>query len=105
LTRAVETAEIAAKELGYEDSIVRVDCLLPDASPPGIWAELRAHRKEESILMAGHEPLFSATVAWMLGSTHGMVEFKKAGLVRIDFETLGSEPRGVLQWMLTPKLA
>jgi len=55
--------------------------------------------------MAGHEPLFSATVAWMLGSTHGMVEFKKAGLVRIDFETLGSEPRGVLQWMLTPKLA
>jgi hypothetical protein len=44
-------------------------------------------------------------MAWLLGSTRAMVEFKKAALVRIDFETLAVEPRGVLQWMLTAKLS
>jgi hypothetical protein len=37
----------------------------------------------------------------MLGSTHAMIHFRKAALVRIDVETLGAEPRGVLKWMLT----
>ncbi len=103
--RAVETAEIAARELGYEGKIVRVDSLRPESSPSDVWTEIRGHRDEASILLAGHEPLFSATVAWMLGSTRAMVEFKKAALVRIDVETPGPEPNGVLQWMLTPKLS
>ena len=105
LKRALETAEIAGRELGYQGRIVRVDALVPDSSPAKVWAEIRAHASESAILLAGHEPLFSHTVAWMLGSTRAMVEFKKAALVRIDFESIGAEPRGVLQWMLTAKLA
>jgi phosphohistidine phosphatase len=106
LKRALETAEIAAHELGYGGRIVRTDALTPDSSPTKVWAEIRTHADESAILLAGHEPLFSHTVAWMLGSTQVMVEFKKAALVRIDFETIGAEPRGgVLQWMLTAKLA
>jgi len=66
------------------------------------YARIRDH---ESILLAGHEPLFSNTVAWMLGSTREMIEFKKGALVRIDVAGFRSEPRGVLQWMLTPKLS
>jgi phosphohistidine phosphatase len=103
--RAIETAEIAARELGYAGEIERSNALVPDSSPQSIWAELRAHRDQASILLAGHEPLFSATVAWLLGSTRGMVEFKKGALVRIDLPSIGTEPRGVLQWMLTPKLS
>jgi hypothetical protein len=34
-----------------------------------------------------------------------MVEFKKAALVRIDIQGFGPAPQGVLQWMLTAKLA
>jgi phosphohistidine phosphatase len=105
LKRALETAEIAARELGYQGRIVRADGLVPDSSPQKLWAEVRAHAGESSILLAGHEPLFSDAVAWMLGSTRAMVQFKKAALVRIDFESVGAEPRGVLQWMLTHKLA
>ena len=41
------------------------------------------------------------TVAWMLGSARAMIHFRKAALVRIDVETLGAEPKGVLKWMLT----
>ena len=104
-TRAMETAEIAARELEYHSEIVRSDRLLPNSTPPDLWSEIRAHRDEPSILLAGHEPLFSATLAWMVGSTRAMVDFRKGGLARIDFSTIGADPRGVLQWMLTSKVS
>jgi len=105
LKRAIETAEIAAEALQYQGEIARTGALTPDSAPRDVWAEIRAHRNQASILLAGHEPLFSHTVAWMLGSTHAMVEFKKGALMRIDFAAVGGEPRGVLQWMLTAKLS
>lgn len=105
LTRAMETAEIAARELAYNSEIVRTAALTPDSSPADVWAEIRAHRDEPAILLAGHEPLFSSVVAAVLGSARAMVEFKKGALVRIDFSTIGAEPRGVLQWMLTAKVS
>ena len=105
LVRAVQTAEMAAHELGYSGKIVRVDCLAPDGSPSDIWKELRGRRDESAVLLAGHEPLFSATTAYLLGCTRSMVDFRKAGLVRIDVQGFGAAPAGVLQWMLIPKLA
>jgi phosphohistidine phosphatase len=105
LKRAFETAEIAAKELGYSSEIAITESLTPDSSPHRVWTEIQAHRDEPAILLAGHEPLFSATFAFLLGSSRSMVEFKKGALVRIDFDSLGAEPRGVLQWMITPKLS
>jgi phosphohistidine phosphatase len=103
--RALETAEIAASELRYQGEILRVGSLTPDSSPPSVWSEIREHRDQPSILLAGHEPLFSVTVAWLLGSQRSMVDFRKAALVRIDVHGFGPAPQGVLQWMLTPKLA
>ena len=105
LKRAIETAEIAARELGYEGKILRTDALLPGSSPQAVWEEIRRHRDESAILLSGHEPLFSATVAWMLGSTRAMIEFRKGALVRIDVESPGPVPAGVLQWMITRKTA
>lgn len=103
--RALETAEIAASELRYKGEILRSGSLIPDSSPPSVWSEIREHRDEAAILLAGHEPLFSATVAFLLGSSLTMVEFKKAALVRIDLHGLTAQPQGVLQWMLTPKVS
>jgi phosphohistidine phosphatase len=103
--RAFETATAAARVLDYKGDILKTDRLTPDASPSDVWTEVRGHRGEESILLVGHEPLFSALASWLLGSARLMIDFRKAALVRIDFDTLGAEPRGVLQWMITPKLA
>jgi phosphohistidine phosphatase len=103
--RALETAEIAAHELGYEGKIVRIPALTPDSSPQQLWEAIREHRTESALLLAGHEPLFSATVAHLLGSVHAMVHFRKGAIVRIDIETTGPTPAGVLEWMLTAKLA
>jgi phosphohistidine phosphatase len=102
--RALETAEIAARELGYEGKLVRSQALTPDSSPDRVWDEIRTHREESAILLTGHEPLFSAIVAHMLGSTRSMMQFRKGALVRIDVEGFGAAPAGVLQWMLTAKL-
>jgi len=103
--RAIETAEIAASELHYKGEILRVGTLAPESSPPSVWSEIREHRDEPSILLAGHEPLFSSTVAWLLGSTQEMVDFRKAALVRIDVHTFSASPHGILQWMLTVKVS
>jgi phosphohistidine phosphatase len=103
LKRALETAAIAAEELEYKSEIARTNALVPNSTPRDLWSEIRAHRDEPSILLAGHEPLFSQTVAYLLGSTRAMIEFRKGALIRIDFATLTAEPRGVLQWLITPK--
>jgi len=103
--RALETAEIAARELGYDGKIVRIPALTPDASPQQLWDAIREHSDESAVLLAGHEPLFSAAVAFFLGSTRAMVHFRKGALARIDVPGLGPTPAGVLEWMLTAKLA
>ena len=103
--RALETAEIAARELGYEGKIIRTPALTPESSPQQLWDAIRERRGEAAVLAAGHEPLFSATVAHLLGSTRAMVHFRKGALARIDVESSGPVPAGVLQWMLTPKLS
>ena len=105
LRRALETAEIAARELGYEGKIVRTNALVPGGTPRDLWQELRQHREEASVLLTGHDPLFTASVAYLLGSSHHMVHFRKGALIRIDADSMGSEPRGVLEWMITPGLA
>jgi phosphohistidine phosphatase len=104
LRRAMETAQMAAGELGCKSAIVRCDALLPDSTPRQAWSEIRAHGDEPSLLLTGHEPLFSQTAAWLLGSTRAMIDFRKGALLCIDCAPAGAEPRGVLQWMLTPKV-
>jgi len=103
--RAVETAEIAADVLGYTDEIERSQALTPDGSPTAVWEEIRAHRDQHAILLASHEPLMSATVAYFLGSPGVHVDMKKAGLVRIDVDRFGPHPLGVLKWMLVPSVS
>jgi len=105
LVRAVQTAEIAAEFLSYEGELVLTKALVPEGNPRGVWEEIRARRGQPSVLVAGHEPLLSQVVAYLLGSPSVQVEMKKGALVRIDIEGFRPDPRGVLMWMLTPKLA
>jgi phosphohistidine phosphatase len=105
LKRAIETAEIAAKVLGYDGQILRTDILRPDSSPEDVWQEIRGHRDESSLLLAGHEPLFSALAAYLLGAPSVRIDFKKAGLLKLTIDSFPPHPRAILGWYLTPKLA
>lgn len=105
LRRAMETAEVAAKSLAYKGKIIHTPALVPDAAPSLLWEELRTRQDENSILLSTHEPFTSAAVAFLLNTPTLQVDMKKAGLMRIDCNRLGTEPRGVLKWYLTPATA
>lgn len=105
LKRARETAEISAIVLGYKGEILTTGALEPMSDPESVWEEIRQHKDEAQLLLAGHEPLFSALTAYLLDSPSLRVDFKKGAMVRIDVEPQGRIPRGLLRWMITAKLA
>jgi phosphohistidine phosphatase len=102
--RAIETAEIAAEVLASTNPIVPSDVLLPSSSPEAVWRLIRSHSDETAILLAGHEPLLGETASYLLGAPRLLVDLKKSALLRIDLEESAGEPRGMLQWLLTPKV-
>jgi phosphohistidine phosphatase len=103
--RAIQTAQIAVEGFGYKGDLVKTEALVPHGSVEGVWTVLREHRDESATLLAGHEPLLSQLVGYLLASPGLRVEMKKAALVRIDVATFGVSPRGTLRWMITPKHA
>ena len=105
LARALETAQIAARTLGHEDDIVTSNAFVPDASPEDAWAEIRTHKDQPEVLIASHQPLCSELTAFLLDAPTLAVDFRKSALICIDIDVAGPRPHGVLQWMLTSKLA
>lgn len=101
LARARRTAEIVAEELGMSERLVE-DRRLVHGFDAGRLAEIVAREAPAaSLMVVGHEPDFSATVAELTGG--GRVDFKKGALARVDV----GGPRlddGILAWLLTPAL-
>ncbi len=102
--RAAQTAEVASDALKYKEKVLRTRALQPGSSPEAIWEEIRVHKEEQQLLLVGHEPLLGELVGFLLGAPSLAIDFKKGALVRIDVEDSGAASRGVLRWMLVPKL-
>jgi phosphohistidine phosphatase len=102
-TRAVETALAAREAFGCEQ-VIETKSLLPDVLASHIWAEIRSLRPLKEIMVVGHEPHLSRFAAFLLEAPVA-IDMKKAGLIRIEVQDREGPPRGVLKWMLTPKLA
>jgi phosphohistidine phosphatase len=103
LRRAQETAAIAGAILGCK-RIVETRNLLPGASPDQVWKEIGTSHKAGRILLAGHEPHLGSLIGLLLEAPV-MLDLKKGALVRIVTQTRLGPPRGVLKWMMTPKVA
>jgi len=103
--RALQTAQLAAEILEYKGELLRTKALEPAAAPKTVWDEIRVHKDQAQILLAGHEPLFSRLTAYLLGSPNLQVDFKKGAIACVEVERFGAEPHGVLRWMLTSKLS
>lgn len=103
--RALETARIAVEELGYKGDLVTSNALTPDGDVRAVWEEIRVHRDEACVLLAGHEPLFSALGAYLLGDLELSIDFKKGAVLAVEMPAFGAKPQGILKWMLTAKLA
>jgi len=102
--RALETAQIAAEVAGYTGNIVQTEALEPNASPHLVWQEIRIRPDESQILLAGHKPLLSQLMAYLLNCPTLHVDMRKATLVRIDIDRFTGKPCGLLKWILPPDL-
>lgn len=101
LARARRTAEIVADELGQGGRLVEDARLAPGFDLRRLEQLLEAHGPAESVMVVGHEPDFSATVAELIGG--GDIVMKKGGLARVDV-TAPAAGGGQLVWLLTPPL-
>jgi phosphohistidine phosphatase len=103
--RAIATARLAAEEFGYTEDPLTTKALLPQSSPQAAWDEIRLHKQADSILLVGHEPLFSSLGAYLLGAREVLIDFKKGAILCLETSHFGAQPRGILKWFLTAKLA
>jgi phosphohistidine phosphatase len=105
LKRAVQTAEIAQEVFKYKGELVRTEALMPNSGVEDVWNEIRVHDGEPVIVLVGHNPQFGELGGYLLGAPELQIDVKKGSLLRIDFEGLSSQPKGILRWFLIAKLA
>jgi len=103
LTRAMQTVEIAAEEIGHKAKIVTDAALRPEASYEQFQELLRRHGRKDAIMVVGHNPSMTEFVNQLLfpDASLDAVEMKKGAVVKI--EKIGSRP-AVLKWSMTPKV-
>jgi phosphohistidine phosphatase len=101
LVRARETAEIVAGELGLGGRLVEDERLAPGFDVARLEQVLAAHAPAGALMIVGHEPDFSETIAELIGG--GDVVMKKGGLARVDVAAPVAGG-GQLVWLLTPPL-
>jgi phosphohistidine phosphatase len=100
LVRAVQTAEIFARELDCFDVLVSL-ALRPGAPLSRIDALVEDHFHAGRVALVGHEPSTSTIVAHLLGLPSFPRAFKKAGVCAIHVEEEGAA--GSFDWFITPK--
>jgi phosphohistidine phosphatase len=100
--RAIQTAEIAADELGIdENAIVHTSVLEPERSAEELFALLAEHACE-SALCVGHGPNVDVVVAGAVGASQPFTHLRKAGAACIEFEERWGR-EGRLIWLMEPR--
>ena len=104
LERARQTAKIVAQSLQLEDHLAEIDQLCPDQSVQDLLSGLAAYAGDKNILLVGHEPLLSSTVAFLLSEKAAAhIQLKKGGLCCLQVDGVRPRKAAVLLWALTPK--
>ena len=101
LLRAKQTAEIVAERLGSPEKLVEDQRLAEGFNFERLRAILAEHRGAKAIMLVGHEPTMSQTVARAIGG--GAIELKKAALAGVEFDGAAGQ-NGTLLCLLPPKI-
>ncbi len=103
--RAVQSAEILAAEIGFEEEIL----VRPELSPSGDLSDLvrllMAHQGKGPVALVGHEPSLSMLARHLLGDV-AWPGIKKSGVAAIRFSPpSGEEGKGEagFRFLLQPK--
>jgi phosphohistidine phosphatase len=102
LVRAVQTAEIAAAEVGFRGRVVISDRLIPDAFPAGVLSLISSFvtQGKKSIALVAHEPILSRAAAMLL-QVGRFPALRKSEAVRIRLDG-GSDQPGAFRWRIDP---
>ncbi len=102
LTRAVQTAELAAEQMKGIPSITLDDALRPDASYEQFQEMLQHYSRRDSIVVTGHNPNLSEFLSYLIsgGTIKNCVELKKGAVAKVELK----EGKATLQWCVTPKV-
>lgn len=101
LARALATAEIVADELNLRDRLIVDERLAHGFGPEQLAAIAAEHAAAAALLLVGHEPDFSATIAALVGGPS--LTLKKGGLARVDTPDV-SLVDAALVWLLPPRM-
>ncbi len=100
LTRAIETADIAADAMGQRDLLEQDTRLSPGFGTKELTKILAEYTEAKTLLLVGHEPDFSSTIETTIGG--GRIVLKKGGLALVEVTDVPTM-HGVLVWLLPPK--
>lgn len=101
VVRARQTADIITATL--KCSLQQVPWLACGMSVERCLSELDKLTDHRCVLLAGHEPDFSDTIAHILGMPNSTsLRIRKGSLTVLDYSA-NDNPRGQLQFLITPK--
>lgn len=102
LTRAVQTAEIAAEKACRKNVVAASQLLLPGGDVSELVTYLKGCKDAKRVLVVGHEPQLGALVATLLGRDGKSLSLKKGGCVALKLDpALNGKPAAFL-WYLAP---
>lgn len=102
LTRAVQTAEIAARSACRRNEVVANELLLPGGDVSKLVAHLHTIKNADCIMLVGHEPQLGMVVATLLECREKRMTLKKCACVALEIDReKGGTPAAFL-WYLVP---
>lgn len=103
LIRARQTAEAIKKKI-ESASLLEQPWLACGMKPEVCFQEMAAFTRFENVLLVGHEPDFSTSIATLLGNQHpGSIQVRKASICTLEIHSF-SVGGGVLQYFLPSSL-
>ncbi|HYA30643.1 MAG TPA: phosphohistidine phosphatase SixA [Acidobacteriota bacterium] len=104
--RARQTADIVAATLGLEARLEEISGLAPESTVEQLMFGLTRYQDREHLLLVGHEPLLSQTIAYLLCRSREPqldIAARKGSLCRIELDRAPPSGPGVLHWLMSPK--
>lgn len=102
LTRAVQTAEIAAEKACRKNVVVASGLLLPGADINELITHIKECGEAKRIMLVGHEPQLGSLVATLLGLEDMAVSLKKGACVALELDPESDDKPADFLWYLAP---
>ena len=102
LTRAVQTAEIAAEKACRKNVVVASELLLPGGDVSELVTYLKGCKAAKRILVVGHEPQLGSLVAALLGREDDSLSLKKSACVALKLDPDPKDKPAAFLWYLVP---